>query len=70
MNSTLWVSKTGLSAQDTALRAISNNLANVGTVGFKKDRAVFEDLVYQSFQVLAPNASSLEQEPCKSPWPA
>ena len=47
MNSTLWVSKTGLSAQDTALRAISNNLANVGTVGFKKDRAVFEDLVYQ-----------------------
>ncbi|NKB98045.1 MAG: flagellar basal-body rod protein FlgG [Pseudomonadales bacterium] len=47
MNSTLWVSKTGLAAQDTALRTISNNLANVGTVGFKKDRAVFEDLVYQ-----------------------
>ena len=47
MNSALWVSKTGLSAQDTALRAISNKLANVGTVGFKKDRAVFEDLVYQ-----------------------
>ena len=47
MNSALWVSKTGLSAQDTALRAISNNLANVGTVGFKKDRTVFEDLVYQ-----------------------
>lgn len=47
MNSTLWVSKTGLSAQDTALRTISNNLANVGTVGYKKDRAVFEDLVYQ-----------------------
>ncbi len=47
MNSALWVSKTGLGAQDTALRAISNNLANVGTVGFKKDRAVFEDLVYQ-----------------------
>ncbi len=47
MNSALWVSKTGLTAQDTALRTISNNLANVGTVGFKKDRAVFEDLVYQ-----------------------
>ena len=47
MNSALWISKTGLSAQDTALRTISNNLANVGTVGFKKDRAVFEDLVYQ-----------------------
>ena len=50
MNSALWVSKTGLSAQDTALRAISNNLANVGTVGYKKDRAVFEDLVYQISQ--------------------
>ena len=47
MNSALWVSKTGLSAQDTALRTISNNLANVGTTGFKKDRAVFEDLMYQ-----------------------
>ena len=47
MNSALWVSKTGLAAQDTALRTISNNLANVGTTGFKKDRAVFEDLMYQ-----------------------
>ncbi|MCP5181158.1 MAG: flagellar basal-body rod protein FlgG [Pseudomonadales bacterium] len=47
MQSALWVSKTGLAAQDTALRAISNNLANVSTVGFKKDRVVFEDLMYQ-----------------------
>lgn len=47
MNSALWVSKTGLSAQDVALRTISNNLANVSTVGYKKDRVVFEDLMYQ-----------------------
>lgn len=47
MQSALWVSKTGLAAQDTALRAISNNLANVSTVGYKKDRVVFEDLMYQ-----------------------
>lgn len=47
MQGALWVSKTGLAAQDTALRAISNNLANVSTVGFKKDRVVFEDLMYQ-----------------------
>ena len=47
MQSALWVSKTGLSAQDVALRTISNNLANVSTVGFKRDRAVFEDLMYQ-----------------------
>ncbi|MEZ5558426.1 MAG: flagellar basal-body rod protein FlgG [Pseudomonadales bacterium] len=47
MQSALWVSKTGLAAQDTALRTISNNLANVSTVGFKRDRAVFQDLMYQ-----------------------
>ncbi|MFC3606717.1 flagellar basal-body rod protein FlgG [Stutzerimonas tarimensis] len=43
----LWVSKTGLSAQDMNLTTISNNLANVSTTGFKKDRAEFQDLLYQ-----------------------
>ncbi|WP_264316426.1 MULTISPECIES: flagellar basal-body rod protein FlgG [Pseudomonas] len=43
----LWVSKTGLAAQDTNLTTISNNLANVSTTGFKKDRAEFQDLLYQ-----------------------
>jgi flagellar basal-body rod protein FlgG len=47
MINALWVSKTGLSAQDTQLSTISNNLANVATTGFKRDRAVFEDLIYQ-----------------------
>lgn len=47
MNGALWVSKTGLSAQDTALRTISNNLANVSTMGFKRDRAMFQDMLYQ-----------------------
>jgi len=47
MNGALWVSKTGLAAQDTALKTISNNLANVNTNGFKRDRAVFQDLLYQ-----------------------
>lgn len=46
MSSALWVSKTGLAAQDTALSTVANNLANVNTVGFKSDRAVFEDLFY------------------------
>ena len=50
MTSALWVSKTGLQAQDTALRVISNNLANVTTIGFKRDRAVFADLMYQVSQ--------------------
>lgn len=47
MHAALYVSKTGLSAQDKQLTTISNNLANVGTVGFKRDSAQFEDLLYQ-----------------------
>jgi flagellar basal-body rod protein FlgG len=47
MMSALWVAKSGLSAQDTRLTTIANNLANAATVGFKRDDAVFEDLLYQ-----------------------
>jgi len=47
MHGALHVAKTGLSAQDTQLKVISNNLANVSTIGFKKDRLEFEDLLYQ-----------------------
>ncbi|TXR53238.1 flagellar basal-body rod protein FlgG [Reinekea thalattae] len=47
MMKALWVGKTGLETQDTSLSVISNNLANASTTGFKKDRAVFEDLIYQ-----------------------
>lgn len=47
MHPALWVSKTGLSAQDMNMSTISNNLANVNTTGFKRDRAVFQDLLYQ-----------------------
>ncbi|MEZ0288013.1 MAG: flagellar basal body protein, partial [Methylophilus sp.] len=43
----LWISKTGLDAQQTQMDVISHNLANVSTSGFKKSRAVFEDLLYQ-----------------------
>ncbi|MBD3670075.1 MAG: flagellar basal-body rod protein FlgG [Gammaproteobacteria bacterium] len=48
MNPALWVAKTGLDAQQQRLNVVSNNLANVGTHGFKRDRAVFEDLLYQN----------------------
>jgi len=47
MDASMWVAKTGLSAQSTRMTTIANNLANVNTVGFKKDRAMFEDLLYQ-----------------------
>jgi len=47
MNPAMWISKTGVQAQDAKLQAIANNLANVNTVGFKRDRVMFEDLFYQ-----------------------
>ncbi len=46
----LWVAKSGLDAQQTRMAVISNNLANVNTTGFKRGRAVFEDLMYQNIK--------------------
>ena len=63
MLAALWVSKTGLAAQDTALRVISNNLANSSTVGFKKDRPVFQDLLYQIQRQPGAQASQETQLP-------
>lgn len=48
MQPALWVSKTGLDAQEKNVANIAHNLANVNTTGFKKGRAVFEDLIYQN----------------------
>jgi flagellar basal-body rod protein FlgG len=48
MHPALWISKTGLDAAQTDVSVVSNNLANASTVGFKKDRAIFEDLLYQN----------------------
>jgi flagellar basal-body rod protein FlgG len=55
----LWISKTGLEAQQTQMDVISNNLANVSTAGFKRSRAVFEDLLYQTIR--QPGAQSSQQ---------
>ncbi len=55
----LWISKTGLDAQQTQMDVISNNLANVSTSGFKRTRAVFEDLLYQTMR--QPGAQSSQQ---------
>lgn len=46
----LWIAKTGLDAQQTNMDVIANNLANVSTNGFKRQRAVFEDLLYQTMR--------------------
>src|SRR5881394_2697208 len=50
MMRSLWISKTGMEAQQTQLDAISNNLANVSTNGYKRAHAVFEDLMYQNLR--------------------
>lgn len=55
----LWISKTGLDAQQTQMDTIANNLANVSTNGFKRSRAVFEDLLYQTIR--QPGAQSSQQ---------
>jgi len=55
----LWISKTGLEAQQTQMDVISNNLANINTSGFKRSRAVFEDLLYQNIR--QPGAQSSQQ---------
>ncbi|HEB60059.1 MAG TPA: flagellar basal-body rod protein FlgG [Gammaproteobacteria bacterium] len=48
MSQSLWIAKTGLDAQQHRLDVITNNLANVNTNGFKRGRALFEDLLYQN----------------------
>ncbi len=59
MMRSLWISKTGLDAQQTQLDVVSNNLANVSTTGFKRQRGVFEDLLYQTLR--QPGAQSSQQ---------
>ena len=57
MMRSLWISKTGMEAQQTQLDAISNNLANVSTNGYKKSHAVFEDLMYQNIRQAGANST-------------
>ena len=59
----LYIAKTGLDAQQTQLDVISNNLANVSTNGFKRSRAVFEDLLYQTERQAGAQSSQQTQIP-------
>ena len=51
----LWIAKTGMEAQQVALDAISHNLANTATNGYKRGHAVFEDLMYQNLRQTGAN---------------
>jgi flagellar basal-body rod protein FlgG len=63
MNPALWAAKTGLDAQQTRMTVTSHNLANVNTTGFKKGRAVFEDLLYQNVRQVGAATSQDTQAP-------
>ena len=63
MDASMWVAKTGLDAQQTRMNVISNNLANVNTTGFKRDRAVFEDLLYQNIRQSGGQTGATTQAP-------
>jgi len=63
MNGALWTAKTGLDAQQTRMQVISNNLANTNTTGFKRDRAVFQDLLYQTIRQPGAQSSQNTQLP-------
>ena len=63
MNQALWISKTGLDAQQTKMSNISNNLANAGTTGYKRSRAIFADLLYQNVRQVGAQSSQDTQLP-------
>ena len=63
MTQALWIAKTGLDAQQKRMAVISNNLANVNTTGYKKSRAVFEDLLYQNIRQVGSQTSQDTRAP-------
>ena len=57
MMRSLWIAKTGMEAQQNQLDAISHNLANASTNGYKRSHAVFEDLMYQNLRQAGANST-------------
>ncbi len=51
------IASTGMQAQQTNVEVISNNLANMTTTGFKRQRAEFQDLIYQNLRRVGSNSS-------------
>lgn len=56
MMNSLWIAKTGMQAQQTNMDVVSHNLSNVSTTGYKRQSAVFEDLVYQNLRQVGSQA--------------
>jgi len=47
----LWTAGTGMTVQQSNLDVVANNIANVNTAGFKRSRADFQDLMYQTLRL-------------------
>ena len=56
MMNSLWIAKTGMQAQQTNMDVVSHNLSNVSTTGYKRQSAVFEDLIYQNLRQVGSQA--------------
>ncbi len=63
MINSLWISKTGMEAQQMQLDVIAHNLANVSTTGYKRANAVFEDLMYQNLRQVGSSTTEQSQLP-------
>ena len=63
MMNSLWIAKTGMNAQQTNMDTVSHNLANVTTTGFKRQTAVFEDLIYQNLRQVGSQVDEQNQLP-------
>ena len=63
MMNSLWIAKTGMTAQQTQLDVISHTLANVSTTGFKRNRAEFQDLIYQNLRQVGAQTTEENQLP-------
>lgn len=60
MNKSLWISSTGMEAQQAMTDTIANNMANVNTTAYKRSVAQFKDMLYQSMQ--SPGAETSDNE--------
>ncbi len=63
MDASMWIAKTGLDAQQKRMSVISNNLANVNTTAYKRDRAAFEDALYQNLRQPGAQVAADAQSP-------
>ncbi|WP_455556908.1 flagellar basal-body rod protein FlgG [Comamonas sp.] len=63
MMNSLWIAKTGMTSQQNKMDVTSHNLANVSTTGYKRQNAIFEDLMYQNMRQVGAQADEQNMLP-------